>query len=46
MNQQTFAGHRSLWAVPFLFVLFLAAASVRTETLYCVNTANQLLRFN
>jgi len=47
MFRRTFAGHKSFWAVPFLLVLFCGAVlSAHAETLYGVNTANQLVRFD
>jgi len=47
MIRETFARHLSMWAMPFLFVLFFGAAlSVNAATLYGVNTSNQLVSFN
>ena len=47
MIRETIGRHLSLWAMPFLFVLFFGAAlSVNAATLYGVNTSNQLLRFD
>ena len=45
MFTETFSRHASFLALPFLFVLFLAAAA-SAETLYGVNTSNQLVRFD
>src|SRR5690349_2929389 len=45
MSRGIFSRHASFLAMPFLFVLFLATAA-RAETLYGVNTANQLVRFD
>jgi hypothetical protein len=41
-----FTRHASFGAMPFLLVLFFAAANVNAETLYGVNTANQPVRFD
>ena len=47
MMRETLSRHKSMLAVPFLFVLFIvAAASVNAATLFGVNTSNQLVSFN